>query len=378
VGTLLLMLPGLGDALATGPILDGIQRRGEKVDVLTMLAAVAEYARALPMVDHVEHFDLHAGRSGALGAAQRLRRRRYDVSILPFPATRWEYHALAIAIGAKRLVTHEYGGTAQFLDGLSRHTIVKLRGGHRAAENARLARAIGLEGSTAYLVPDSWRSRPRNGLLGIHSGTMRYKGNEVRRWPVERFAELVDRNVAVNRSVRIFIGPHEAEDELVFARFRENPTVEFIRTDLAGAARALSECEVFAANDAGFAHLASGLGVKTVVLFGMTDPRRLQPLGPSIVVRPTSCPPCHDEGLRTFDCVLNIGYRCMRDDLTTDAAQAAVERAFAGPVNDFMPAESGPFRLYGRARDAAIELATTEADNASQRSALHSDIASGS
>ncbi len=366
---LLFLLPGLGDALAAGPILDAIERRGGTVDVLTMLEPVAQYARSLPMVERVDHFDLHTDRLGAVHAAFRLRRRRYDLALLPFPATRWEYHALALAVRPRRLVTHRYGGAAEMLDRMQAATLVELRGGHRAVENSRLARAAGLDGELRYVLPESWRTQARRGLLGVHTGTMRYKGNEHRRWPVERFAELVDRSVNAGRTVRIFIGPYEVDDETALERFRTNPAVEFVKRDLTSAARSLSECEVFVGNDAGFAHLAAGLGVKSVVLFGMTDPSRLQPLGPSVAVRPSPCPPCHDEGSKSFDCVLKIDYRCLRDDLTVDAAASAVERAFAGPVGVMVPAAEGPFRLYGRPRVDTEAAATTASERTTQSSA---------
>ncbi|HKW44506.1 MAG TPA: glycosyltransferase family 9 protein [Candidatus Eremiobacteraceae bacterium] len=374
---LLFLLPGLGDALAAGPILDGIQVVGRRVDVLAMLDPVAEYARSLPMVERVDQFDLNAGRGEAVRAARTLRARRYDIALLPFPATRWEYHALARAIGAKRLVTHRYGGFAEILDRTQHVTLVDLAGGHRAAENQRLAHAAGLGGGLHYVLPATWHIPARHGLLGVHTGTMRYKGNEVRRWPVERFASLVDRSLAAGRSIRIFIGPHESEDEVALARFRESPAVEFVKTDLGSAARSLSECEVFVGNDAGFAHLAAGLNVKTVVLFGMTDPLRLQPLGPSMAVRPTSCPACHDEGMKTFACVLDIGYRCTRMDLTVDIAAAAVDRAFAGPVAALRPTLAGPFRLYGRGRAATSALITTTIDSSIHSNPPNSDAASG-
>ena len=374
---LLFLLPGLGDALAAGPILDGIARAGEHVDVLTMLEPVAEYARHLPMVDRVDHFDLNGGGGAALQAARAMRRRRYDLALLPFPATRWQYHALALAVGAKRFATHRYGGAAEFLDHMQRSTLVDLEGGHRAAENQRLAHAAGFEGALHYVVPEPWREPARRGLLGVHTGTMRYKGNEQRRWPVENFALLIDRSLSAGRSVRIFIGPYESDDEAALARFRSVPAVEFVKRDLADAARSLAECEVFVGNDAGFAHLAAGLNVKTVVLFGMTNPVRLQPLGPSIVVRPTSCPPCHDEGMNTFACVLDIGYRCARIDLTVNVAASAVDRAFAAPVELLKPAIAGPFRLYGRARGMANAMSTTVAESSSHRSAASSDVASG-
>jgi ADP-heptose:LPS heptosyltransferase len=377
VSILLFLLPGLGDALAAGPVLDGIRRAGRSVDVMTMLEPVAEYARNLPMVGRVDHFDLFAGRGAAMRAASVMRPRRYDLALLPFPATRWEYHALALAVGAKRLVTHRYGGAAEILDRLQRVTLVDLAGGHRAAENQRLAHAAGFEGDLHYIVPDKWRASTRRSLLGVHTGTMRYKGNEQRRLPVEHFASLIDRSLATGRSVRVFIGPYENDDEVALARFKAMPAVEFVKTDLGSAARSLAECEVFVGNDAGFAHLAAGLNVKTVVLFGMTDPVRLQPLGPSIVVRPTLCPPCHDEGMKTFACVLDIGYRCARIDLTVDVAAAAVDRAFASPVGELRPAIAGPFRLYGRARATAKAVITTASESNSQTSAPNSDAASG-
>ena len=70
---------------------------------------------------------------------------------------------------------------------------VTLRGGHRLAENLRLARAIGLpagDDDLTYWLPHSWRAQRIPGLLGIHPGSMAYKGNEAKRWPYERFVAL--------------------------------------------------------------------------------------------------------------------------------------------------------------------------------------------
>jgi len=128
-------------------------------------------------------------------------------------------------------------------------------------------------------------------------------------------------------------------------------------------------------NDAGFAHLASGLGVKTVTLYGMTDPVRSQPVGESIAVRPSSCPPCHDEGMRTFACVLDIGYRCSQEDLAVDDAMDAIDRAFAASALAFEPAESGDYRLYGR--PVKIVPATSAIDSTAHSKAEASEIASG-
>jgi ADP-heptose:LPS heptosyltransferase len=376
VRCLLFLLPGLGDALVASPVIDGAIRAGWDLDVMTMLDPVARYARALHGIGDVEHFDLFAGQGGALPSVWRLRKRRYDVAVLPFPATRWQYHALALAAGAKHLATHDYGGVARVLDRLGRATLVPLAGGHRIAENARLARAVGLTpGALRYLVPQEWRAERIGGLLGIHPGSMRYKGNEHKRWPLEDFGALIRANLARGRRVRVFIGPAEREDSAALAALAGPGAIEFVDRTLEEAARSLSECEVFVGNDAGFAQLAAGLGVKTISLFGMTDTVRGQPVGPSIALRPSDCPACHDEGMRTFACVRHIEYRCIRADMTVDVAARAVDTAFSSDIPAFVPAETGDFRLYGR-RMTTMAIKTIDPIN--QKIADASDAASGS
>jgi len=376
VRALLCLLPGLGDALVAAPLIDGARRAGWTLDILAMLQPVAQYARALPGVDEVDSFDLFAGQGKALPAVMRRRRRRYDIGILPYPATRWQYHALLAACGPRKIASHDYGGAARLIDSFADPTLVALGGGHRIHENARLAAAIGLASATSsYLLPADWRSERRGGLLGVHTGTMKYKGNENRRWPLERFADLIRASTARGRSVRVFVGPSERDELADLTSSLRGAPVEIVDEPIDRAARMLSECEVFVGNDAGFAHLAAGLGVKTVVLYGMSDPVRSQPVGPSVALRPTDCPACHDEGMRTFECVRDIGYRCIRQDLTLEDAVAAVERAFAASTIDFAPAESGDYRLYGR----AFKRASTPSGIVStiQSSAENSDTASG-
>ncbi|MGB9653561.1 MAG: hypothetical protein WCB01_17305, partial [Candidatus Cybelea sp.] len=107
---LVLLLPGLGDALAAGPILRGLTRDGWKIDALTMHAPVSEYLRELGIVREIVELPLRPTATDALRAVTGLRPRRYDASILPFPATRWQYTLIARGAGARRLWTHDYGG----------------------------------------------------------------------------------------------------------------------------------------------------------------------------------------------------------------------------------------------------------------------------
>jgi ADP-heptose:LPS heptosyltransferase len=229
---------------------------------------------------------------------------------------------------------------------------VELRGGHRLFENDRLADAIGLDSLLSkprYLVPHSWRRPRRAGLLGVHPGTMVYKGNEARRWPFERFIELVRTELSRSQvPVRVFFGPNEHEDRERFTAANLGDGVDLISEPLQAAAAFLSECEYFVGNDAGFSHLAAGLGVKTLALFGMTNPNRAIPVGPAIALRPSNCPPCHDEGMGGFPCVRDIGFRCLNEDLPVSRVLEALEDMRQRGSMDQSIQESGPYRLYGK------------------------------
>jgi ADP-heptose:LPS heptosyltransferase len=272
---LVLLLPGLGDALASSPILRGLARDRWTFDALTWQTSVTEYVRALGVTRDVMELPLRPTAAQMLRQIARLRRRRYDLCILPFPATRWQYAVVARGVGARRLYTHEYGGASSAIVCTTRNVRISLRGGHRMAENLRLARALQLttcNGDLSYWVPQTWRSARVAGTLGVHPGSMAYKGNEAKRWPYGRFVALAKAQASAGRSVRFFLGPHEEKEALRAEQdFSDSDGISIIREPLARAARRLAECEVFVGNDAGFSHLASGLGVKTLALFGMTN-----------------------------------------------------------------------------------------------------------
>jgi ADP-heptose:LPS heptosyltransferase len=350
---LVLLLPGLGDALAAGPILRGLTRDSWSIGAMTMHPPVTDYLRALGIVGNVTQLPLRPTPADALAALSEVRRRHYDLCILPFPATRWQYAALARGAGGRKLYVHEYGGSASLIARSTRNERVRLHGGHRLAENLRLARAAGLPSGSddlTYWLPQSWAAGRVPGLLGIHPGSMAYKGNEAKRWPYERFVALATRHADSGRSVRFFLGPHEeSEAARVGQDFKDAERINIVREPLAQAARRLAECEVFVGNDAGFSHLASGLGVKTLALYGMTSEVRGAPIGQSVAMRPSLCPACHDEGSQGFACVRRLEYRCILRDIEFDAVAKVVDELFAAPFVEQRVSLEGPFRLYGKA-----------------------------
>ncbi|MBV8148131.1 MAG: glycosyltransferase family 9 protein [Candidatus Eremiobacteraeota bacterium] len=318
-----------------------------EMDALTMLQPVTEFASGLGMFRSVRELPLLTDWR-SIRSVFALRRQSYDLVCVPAPAPRWQYAAVAWAVGGATTAIHRYGGLSDRIARAAKMVRVPLRGGHRSAENVRLLEALGLHcDDTSYLIPALWRSDQRHPLrLGLHTGSMNYKGNEQKRWPLERFAEIARRHLTKGLPVRAFFGPNEIGDS---ARLKEMvPDVEIVEKPLPEAASALSQCGVLVANDSGLAHLAAGLGVTTVVLFGMTDPVRCKPVGPTIALRPSPCPSCFDEGSRRFACVRNLNYRCLMDDMSVEYVEQAVEAAFRAPSPVASVEREGPLVLYGR------------------------------
>jgi ADP-heptose:LPS heptosyltransferase len=75
--------------------------------------------------------------------------------------------------------------------------------------------------------------------------------------------------------------------------------------DLLTFARLLKSAKAFIGNDSGFSHLAGYLGVKTVVLFGPTDPIVWKPLGKNVKVlyKGLECSPCFPKVCKEKPCL---------------------------------------------------------------------------
>jgi heptosyltransferase II len=156
-------------------------------------------------------------------------------------------------------------------------------------------------------------------VVGISPGAA--YGN-AKRWLPERFAETAARLCSAPATTALVFGaPAERalceEVRGALRRFRvdaRNLAGETSLRDFIGLAAA---CRLFITNDSGAMHVASALGVPTVVVFGATDDTTTGPSGPyARVVRAyAECSPC----LRR-ECP--IDHRCMTR-VTADAVAAA-------------------------------------------------------
>ncbi len=114
-----------------------------------------------------------------------------------------------------------------------------------------------------------------------------------KRWPVAHWRNLI--SAFPEERFLIFGTATDAPiAEAVAAGFTpEHVTNLAGKTDLPTYARHLTRCRMLVTNDTGGMHLANGLGVPVIVLFGPTNPIRTGPVfsGPATLMQPPGCAP---------------------------------------------------------------------------------------
>lgn len=329
----------VGDAVMSIPALEALRERypAARISILARPWVAGLYGRE-PFCDELIPYEAPRGWKG-LGEKHRLavelRRHRFDAAILlqnAFEAAalvRWA--GIPVRIGYARdgrgwLLTHPIptpleGETLRH----QRFYYLELLKRARLIDSYPLDGAIRLYGATVAAAAGRERLQRIFGerrIIGVSPGAA-YGG--AKRWLPERFADAA-LQVARERGagVAVFGSKEEAAIcDIVSERIQMGGVDS---ASLAGST-ALAEfiemaaaCDVFLTNDSGPMHIASALGVPTVVVFGATDERATGPTGDhSRVVRePVGCSPCL---LR--ECP--IDHRCMTRVSAERVAQTALE-----------------------------------------------------
>lgn len=115
-------------------------------------------------------------------------------------------------------------------------------------------------------------------LVGMFPGAAR---GPSKRWPAERFGQVArDLTNRHGCRVAVFGTAGDAESCAAVAAAAGERAINLAgRTGIDALAGWLRLCRVVVANDSGGMHLAAGLGIPVVGIFGMTDPERTGPVG---------------------------------------------------------------------------------------------------
>jgi heptosyltransferase-2 len=154
--------------------------------------------------------------------------------------------------------------------------------------------------------------------------------SDLKQWPIERYADLLDRLTESGRSVAVIGAPADRAlvDELsVLSR---SPFVDLVGKLRVPETAALirDRASLFVGADSGMSHVAGAADVPTVAVFGPSSPARFGPRGPrvSILHRDLPCGPGR-RSESTDRCATCIFERplCM-DVITADDAESAARR----------------------------------------------------
>ena len=355
---LALCLGGIGDTVLAFAALRDLRQAcpDDHITALAMWPQSAELLTDLGIFDEVLQHNFQKERLWrSFLTAVSLRGRHFDVSIVAFPANRFEYNVTSRLLGARRRMGHNYlrGGNFGSLRWLLTDRIDQKPGRHTVDENRELiGRFTGRVAGTSVdirlgpLDPKYHEAAARmlahlnEPLLGIHPGCSTYKGLEAKRWPAERFGELCGRaHCELGLQPVVFGMPDEIELKLQIQAMcpevylSHGPTIRHT-------AALMARCAAFVSNDSALAHIASAVDVPVVMLCGPTDLGEVRPYGSSgrVLTAGLGCSPCFRVSRKPLRCT-NPEYQACLKALSVDSV--LVEVADCLPVRRLTDASPG-------------------------------------
>ncbi len=145
-----------------------------------------------------------------------------------------------------------------------------------------------------------------SGVGGDYAVLVAGASDPAKRWPVQRYAQVADRLSQEYRLEIVLTGsPDEAGIVEAVAGLAHVKVHNLAgRTNIRELVEVLAGARLVVGNDTGPTHIAAGLGIPMVVIFGMINPARLYPYGRKECVAAVD-PWERPEGIRSE----NIGYR---------------------------------------------------------------------
>jgi len=127
---------------------------------------------------------------------------------------------------------------------------------------------------------DFFRGAPPKPLVAVHPGS----GGEAKLWPVENWAALC-RWLSEEKKAQVLIVAGEADQKQLAdlqAKLSPHRPVVANNLKLSQLAAVLEQASLYIGHDSGISHLAAAVGVRSLVLFGPTNPCVWRPLGPNV------------------------------------------------------------------------------------------------
>ncbi len=221
----------------------------------------------------------------------RLRKEKYDLSIIPTGVNPLRGGILSFLIGSKVKVGERRKGKKSLF--YTQSSLLD-KDKHVTKNNIDLLKAIGLkidfplpppflevgskerEFANNFLVRNNFENKI---LIGFHSGGG--EEQKFKRWPKENFIELGNKvlNDLENTFILLFGGPKEKRLCLeIKSKLDKNAMVVF-GYSLKQVAALIDKCKIFVSSDSGLNHIASTTKTNLISIYGPTNPERTGPFG---------------------------------------------------------------------------------------------------
>lgn len=162
---------------------------------------------------------------------------------------------------------------------------------HAIDRNLALVEAIGGQvrerAPSIFLEATSKRGERK---IAIHPDA----GTSAKRWPIASFVQTIDALAGDGAEV-VLVGLNEQLGEDILKQIKTKATNKMGKTNFAGLAALLNECDGLLSNDSGPAHLMAALGKPVwLVWSGTADPNAWAPRGKEVKLfsNPVPCAPC--------------------------------------------------------------------------------------
>jgi len=325
----------VGDAIMAMPALRAVRARFPEARIAIVARPyVADIYRGQKICDELIPYDPRgalAGLSGRERLAQELRTQKFDVALLLQNA--FDAAWLAWRAGIPERIGYARDGRSTLL---TKRISVPKRGEippHEQFYYLELLRRAGWiesvpgESFVRLAVTEDQRQRAeqvlaaagaRHNIPRIAIGAGASYGS-AKCWPPEHFADFVNLfRLHTDSDVILFGTASEQTVSDAIAAGIRGPSISLVgKTAIADLPALLSQCQLFVGNDSGAMHVAAGVGLPVVAIFGPTDPHGTAPITPrcTVVQDKPYCSPCF---LRRCP----IDHRCMTS-ITPEAVETA-------------------------------------------------------
>lgn len=314
---IIVALPGIGDALMATPMIRLLReaKPNAEIHALVMFGATRDLLSSNPNLDHVHYYDfIGSPKFEGLLYLMHLRGMQFDISINIYPQNRWQYNIFALLLGASRRLGVRYKRRDWYnLSWLCNETIGEDDSLHCVEENVKLLSLLNIKHDLneetlpkleIYLkneneqFAEEWLIEkgisPTDRIIGFHAGTALFKNHIKRRWAPEKFAELGKRLHAEGMSVLLFGGPDDIDANEIIMRESHGSIIEVKTKSIMDSIALMQRTNTFVSNDSALMHIAGGLGLPTVGIFGPTNETYVHPWKTDydIIETGIECRPC--------------------------------------------------------------------------------------